>query len=150
NGIAAHASRRNILVVGGLTRRKGGDLVLQAARELRRRLPDLRVVVVGSSEKEVHAAASELNNIVCLGFVPETELVRLLQGALAMIFLSRYEGFGMPVLEAMAVGIPVIASRFAALPEVAGDAGLLLDAEKPREVAAAIEMLARDEMAWSE
>ena len=146
----AHAIRRNIVVIGGLTRRKGGDLVLRVARELRHHLPDLRVVVAGVGEKEFDAAASELSNVVRLGFVPEAELVRLLQGALAMMFLSRYEGFGIPVLEAMAVGIPVIASRFAALPEVVGDAGLLLDAEEPREVAAAIETLSRDERAWSE
>src|SRR5215475_11076433 len=81
----AHAIRRNIVVIGGLTRRKGGDLVLRVARELRRHLPDLRVVVAGAGEKEFDVAATELNNIVCLGFVPEAELVRLLQGALAMM-----------------------------------------------------------------
>jgi len=67
-----------------------------------------------------------------------------------MMFLSRYEGFGLPVAEAMAVGTPVVASRSAALREVTGEAGLLVDAERPGEVAAAIKMLSQDSTTWSD
>src|SRR5262249_1891259 len=55
------------------------------------------------------------------------------------IFPSLYEGFGLPVLEAMAAGTPVVASRVGAIPEVAGDAALLVDARRPAELAEAIE-----------
>jgi alpha-1,3-rhamnosyl/mannosyltransferase len=64
---------------------------------------------------------------VCLGAVREDCLIALYRGAAALVYPSRYEGFGLPVLEAMACGTPVIASRAASMPEVAGDAGILLD-----------------------
>ena len=147
---AEYQGRRHVVVVGGLTRRKGGDLVLRAAQELQRQAPDLLVLVVGVGEKEFDAPASELPNVVRLGMIEVTELVRLLRGAVAMMFLSRYEGFGLPVAEAMAVGTPVVASRSAALPEVTGEAGLLVDAERPGEVAAAIKMLSQDSATWSD
>jgi glycosyltransferase involved in cell wall biosynthesis len=147
---AEYQGRRHVVVVGGLTRRKGGDLVLRAAQELQRQAPDLLVLVVGVGEKEFDAPASELPNVVRLGMIEGTELVRLLRGAVAMMFLSRYEGFGVPVAEAMAVGTPVVASRFAALPEVTGDAGILVNAERPSEVVAAIKMLSQDSAAWSD
>ena len=67
-----------------------------------------------------------------------------------MMFLSRYEGFGMPLAEAMAANTPVIASRCAALPEIVGEAGLLVDAENAGEVAAAIKMLSSDRAAWAD
>jgi glycosyltransferase involved in cell wall biosynthesis len=141
---------RYVVVIGGLTRRKGGDLVLRTARELQRLAPDLRVLIAGIGEREFDAPASELPNVMCLGFVGAAQLVRLLRGAVAMMFLSRYEGFGIPLAEAMAAGTPVIASRCAALPEVVGEAGLLVDAENSGEVAAAIKMLSSDGTAWSD
>jgi glycosyltransferase involved in cell wall biosynthesis len=65
--------------------------------------------------------------VVALGPVSETLLLALYRCATALVYPSLYEGFGLPVLEAMACGTPVIASRAASLPEVAGDAGILLD-----------------------
>jgi glycosyltransferase involved in cell wall biosynthesis len=147
---AAYQGRRHIVVVGGLTRRKGGDLVLRAARELQRQAPDLLVLIAGTGEKEFDAPASELPNVIQLGFLENKELIRLLRGAAAMMFLSRYEGFGVPVAEAMAVGTPVIVSDCAALQEVAGEAALQVDAEHPSEVAAAVKMLSQDSVAWSD
>ena len=141
---------RYIVVIGGLTRRKGGDLVLRTAQELQRVVPDCRVIIAGTGEREFDGPASELPNVICLGFVGTAQLIRLLKGAVAMMFLSRYEGFGMPLAEAMAAGTPVIASRCAALPEVVGEAGLLVDPENSSEVAAAIKMLSDDSAAWSD
>jgi glycosyltransferase involved in cell wall biosynthesis len=133
-----------LVVIGGLTRRKGGDLVLRVAQVLRREVPEFQILIAGVGETELEAAAAELPNVTCLGFVDTPKMVHLLRGAVAMMFLSRYEGFGIPVVEAMAVGTPVIASRWGALPEVVGDAGLLVDAGNPAEVVAAVKMLLWD------
>src|SRR5262249_40733781 len=136
--------RRYVAVVGGLTRRKGGDLVLRVARELERVAPDLSILILGSGEQEFDPLAAECRNVRCLGFVDVAMLAGLLKGALAMMFLSRYEGFGVPVAEAMAAGTPVVSSNSAALPETVGDAGLVVDADNSREVAAALKLLSLD------
>ena len=65
--------------------------------------------------------------MVNLGYVEEEQFREAIGGALAFIFPSFYEGFGLPVLEAMACGIPVVASHAASIPEVLGDTGILLD-----------------------
>ena len=69
---------------------------------------------------------------------------RLVRGAEAALVLSEYEGFGIPALEAMAAGVPVIAADRSALPEVVGYGGLLVDPEKPDEIIERILELARD------
>jgi hypothetical protein len=79
-----------------------------------------------------------------LGYVPDQEFAALMQSALAVIFPSLYEGFGMPVLEAMACGTPVLCSNVTSLPEVAGDAALFFDPRRPVEIANAIERIVGD------
>jgi glycosyltransferase involved in cell wall biosynthesis len=144
NGVAELQTWPYVLVIGGLTRRKGGDRVLRTATVLRRNLPDLRILVAGKGEPELDAAAAALPNVTLLGFMETPRMASLLRGAAAMMLLSRYEGFGIPVVEAMAAGAPVVASRCGALPEVVGDAGLLVDAEDPAEVVASLKTLLVD------
>jgi glycosyltransferase involved in cell wall biosynthesis len=79
-----------------------------------------------------------------LGFVPADDLPRLVGSALALVYVSVYEGFGLPVVEAMASGTPVVAAHRAALPEVAGDAALFVEPLDPESIAAALERLAAD------
>ncbi len=79
------------------------------------------------------------------GYVPDSDLAALLSGALAFAFPSLYEGFGFPVLEAMACGTPVICSNVSSLPEVAGDAALQVDPQDTEGWAAAMHQMLTDE-----
>jgi glycosyltransferase involved in cell wall biosynthesis len=82
---------------------------------------------------------------VLLGHVSEERLQALYRNAAALVYPSLYEGFGLPVLEAMASGTPVIASRAASMPEIVGDAGILLDPLDAREWTGAIIKVVNDE-----
>ncbi|MGA8274474.1 MAG: glycosyltransferase family 1 protein [Candidatus Sulfotelmatobacter sp.] len=79
-----------------------------------------------------------------MGVVAESKLPALYRGAEALIFPSLYEGFGLPVLEAMASGTPVVTSNVTAMPEVAGDAALLVDPTAVRQIATAMEQIVSD------
>ncbi len=134
-----------VLVVGGLTMRKGGDLALAVARELERARSPLQILVAGHGEQALHARAKMCPNVTLLGYVSEPELRSLLRKSVSLLFLSRYEGFGIPALEAMAAGTAVVCSRAAALPEVVGGAGLLVDATDAPAVAALLRDLSGDD-----
>ena len=106
-----------VLLVGSIEERKDPLLAAEAAR-----VAGVRLVVVGP-ERDA-ALAGELRRLGAdvRGFVPRDELVRLYQEAAALLFPTRYEGFGLPVAEAMACGTPVVATADAAVREVGGDA----------------------------
>jgi len=78
------------------------------------------------------------------GVVPEAQLPSLYRGAQALVFPSLYEGFGLPLLEAMACGTPVVSSNTTAMPEVAGDAALLVDPTSVEQIASAMERIVSD------
>lgn len=95
---------------------------------------DIKLVIVGGkgwgiSLDDLQSLYSEnlADRILFLGFVSNEELNKIYSGAISFIFLSYYEGFGLPVLEAMQTGLPVICSNSSSLPEVVGDAGMLVD-----------------------
>lgn len=79
-----------------------------------------------------------------LGYVPDEELPALMAGALGFVFPSLYEGFGMPPLEAMACGTPVVVSSSSSLPEVVGDAGLVVSPDDPEDLAEALHRVLTD------
>jgi len=83
----------------------------------------------------------EQGNVIPLGYVPDAELCSVITGAQALIFPSRYEGFGLPVLEAMACGCPVVTTKAASMPEVGGDAVLYMSS--PDDVEGLAEILRR-------
>lgn len=106
-----------VLLVGAVERRKDPLLAADAAKAVGRRL-----VVVGPERDRALAAELRARGADVRGFVPKDELVRLIQEAAALVFPSRYEGFGLPVLEAMACGTPVLATPDPAVREVGGEA----------------------------
>lgn len=98
-------------------------------------------------EDELRAVAIELGvdpDVRFLGWLPREQLEGLYHAAAVFVFPSRYEGFGLPVLEAMARGVPVACGRAQAVLEVAGDAALVFDHESPGEIATAIRSLLGD------
>ncbi len=113
-----------LLFVGGTEKRKNLAAVLEAFRSL----DGFELRVVGAhTASPVHDARREQAGVHWLGHVSEEELVELYRHATALIFPSRYEGFGLPLLEAMARRTPVIASNRSSIPEVARGAAILVD-----------------------
>jgi glycosyltransferase involved in cell wall biosynthesis len=144
--------RRYVLAVATREPRKNLPALLTAFERLVRRVEDCELVLVGgrgwrSAELERTLAAVGERVRVC-GFVTEDELVSLYCGAACFAFPSFGEGFGLPVLEAMACGTPVVTSDTTSLPEVAGDAGLLIDPHDPEALEDALaRILASPELA---
>ena len=124
-----------IIYIGTIQPRKNLVRLIEAMKDIQ----DLKLVLVGKTKglgrqgwkyQEILATPSKLgieNKVIFTGFVPDEELVYLLSGASAFVFPSLWEGFGIPVVDAMACGKPVIVSNVASLPEIVGDAGVLVD-----------------------
>jgi glycosyltransferase involved in cell wall biosynthesis len=142
--VADAKGRPYLLVVGGLTQRKGAEYVFQLAQELARRDPAVEIRVAGISEAPYDRLAKQHPNIVELGYQGIDRLPTLLRQSVALLFLSRYDTFGIPSVEAMAAGTPVIAAHFAALPEVVGDAGIVLDPTQSGQIADIVHLLVRE------
>jgi len=124
-----------LLHVGDLHERRNLSVVVKGLMAARRRLetPAPSLVLAGVDRgigDRLAAEAAERgapDAIVRLGAVSESTLRALYRGAAALVYPSRYEGFGLPLVEAMASGTPVLASRAASIPEVVGESGILLD-----------------------
>src|ERR1700733_2035184 len=133
-----------ILYLGAIEPRKNVDTLLDAWSGFRLR-SDFDLVIAGASgwagEKTLARLAARPAGVRYLGYVPENELPGLVAGATAFIYPSLYEGFGFPVAQAMAAGVPVITSNTSCLPEVAGGGALLVDPRSAAEIQAALEKL---------
>jgi glycosyltransferase involved in cell wall biosynthesis len=115
-------------------RHKNHDTLLEGLAILRRTKPDMRLILTGAG----HDGCAYPDGVTVLGHVSLDTLVELYQTAAAVVFPSLYEGFGLPVLEAMACGCPVACSNVASLPEISGDAVVLFDPRSPAEIASAV------------
>jgi len=135
-----------------------GDYFLAVGtREPRKNLPRLieafdglenkrgwQLAIAGKTGWGEQNLKSVTKNLKLLGYVPDEDLPPLYAGALCFVYPSLYEGFGLPVLEAMASGAPVITSNVSSLPEAAGEAGILVNPEKSEEIRKAMEKVANN------
>jgi glycosyltransferase involved in cell wall biosynthesis len=149
---------RYILFLGTLEPRKDVLTLLQAFAILRAEQFDaeLRLVIAGGKgwgygEFFTTREALKLGDrAIFTGFVDEEDLPDLYRGALLFIYPSLYEGFGLPILEAMACGTPVITSTTSSMPEVAGDAAIYVEPRKPERLAAAMASVLGDAKGMAE
>ncbi len=141
------AGRPYIVLPGGLHYRKNAAMILRAWPLIREKVPELTLVVMGHNSAEYVEQAKALSpSLKLTGFLEEQQMIALYHGAQAVWFPSRYEGFGLPVLEAMACGAPVVTSNTTAIPEVAGGAAAaLLDPDRAGDHVDAITALLRDD-----
>jgi glycosyltransferase involved in cell wall biosynthesis len=143
-GLPIDAERPFVLVIGSKARHKNISTVLSISDALDKAGVD---IVVAGGSSGIFAASGESRagrNVRNVDYVTDDDLAALYNRALCLVFPSRIEGFGLPVLEAMACGCPVIASHAASLPEVGGDAVLYADPDRPDQWLAAIVQLLRD------
>lgn len=142
-----------ILSVATIEPRKNLKTAVEAFLQFKKKNPtsDLKFILVGSigwGDSELETLIHQNTDIQCLGYVPDYALTQLYSAAKAFIYLSMYEGFGLPPLEAMKCGIPVISSNSSSLPEVVGNAGILVNPTDFNSAALAIETLVYNESEW--
>ena len=151
-----HIPHNFLLYVGNAYPHKNLETLVKVFSHLRAAHPELRLVLVGKADyfyERVRAAARALNlwqagninsPVIFPGYVPDAQLEILYAEARVYIFPSLYEGFGLPPLEAMAKGCPVVSSDRAALPEILGDAALYFDPESEADMAEKITQILND------
>jgi alpha-1,3-rhamnosyl/mannosyltransferase len=135
DGPAADLGAPYVLTVATLEPRKNLHALVDAHRLLS---GDVLLAVVGAEGWGEQPFLDD-SRIRRLGFVSDEELARLYRGAAVAVYPSRFEGFGIPVIEAMACGCPVVSSAHPSLDEASGDAALRAEPEDPAEIAAAME-----------
>jgi glycosyltransferase involved in cell wall biosynthesis len=145
-----------LVYVGGINPHKNLMGLLKALPEIVAERSKVQLAIVGdTSGKGFWDNVAELKSVIdgngllgrhvhFTGYMPDSDLAEFLNGAAALVFPSLWEGFGLPAVEAMSCGLPVLASRRASLPEVIGDAGLFFDPEDPSDIASCTLQYLRD------
>jgi glycosyltransferase involved in cell wall biosynthesis len=138
---------RYLLAIGPPGPRKNLEAMLQAWQRMHPRFPDVHLVLAGGGVRNFRSLSSrELpRGVRFIGWVDDGDLSAVYAGATIFLLTSLYEGFGLSILEAMACGVPVVASDRAAIPEVVGDAGLLVAPNEPEAIATAVIRLLEDD-----
>lgn len=138
-----------ILHLGGMGFNKNSTTVLSVFETLiKNDNLDCKLVIVGKKgvfTKDVLNKAEQLGEVVFTGYVPDEEMPLLYSGASVFLYPSLYEGFGLPVLEAMACGVPVVVSKDSSLPEIAGSAGLYVDPNNIEDICQKILLVLNDD-----
>jgi len=133
-----------LLYVGTLQPRKNLLKLIEAYQLIVSEFPKVKLVIVGKKGwlyQEIFEKVKKLGltkKVIFTGFVPDEDLPTFYQKAQCFVLVSLYEGFGLPILEAMHFGCPVVASKASSLPEVVGQAGILVDPESAEGIAEGI------------
>ncbi len=146
-----HLPRSFLLFVGALERRKNVRTLLEAFAAVRQKHSDLHLILAGRSGEDSQAIMRKIQQLTInpwvhlLGYCTEPELRALYDAARTLVIPSLLEGFGLPLIEALACGLPVAASRNSALEEIGGDAAVYFDPTDADEMARTILSLLEDE-----
>lgn len=139
-----------LLYAAALLPHKNHERLLRAFREIKKELPERKLVFTGAWEKgfdKMAAVISELglkDDVMMLGWVTLEDIPLIYRGAELFVYPTLHEGFGLPILEAMASGVPVVCSRIEPLTEVAGDAALFVDPHDHSDIARGILTVLRE------
>ena len=135
---------RFILYAASSLPHKNHERLFQAFRRVREQVPEIQLVLIGARDKGEDALIRMIKEqgleqtIILLGWIPFEDVPSIYRASEVFVFPTLHEGFGLPIIEAMSCGVPVVCSRIEPLLEVAGDAVLFVDPLSPDEIAAAV------------
>lgn len=133
-----------VLLPRGLSYRKNADMVIESWPKLEEQHPGLKLVITSHCDQPYADRARQLSSVILTGFVSDDALCALYSAAQAVWFPSLYEGFGLPVIEAMACGAPVVAGNSSSIPEIADNAAILVGPGKAPDHIDALDALLRN------
>ena len=147
-----------VLYVGSETPRQNVEVLIEAFSTLKNKIPNIKLIKVGESQsygarRKILTLIRDLDledDVIFPGYVPEEELPLWYNAADVLVYPCDYAGFGLPPLEAMACGTPVITSNTSSLPEVVGEAGIMIDPKDSELMADKMQEILKNETLWNE
>lgn len=139
-----------IIFVGMIEPRKNLIRIFEAFSEMKKEGIPHKLVIVGKTGwkyEKIFKSVDRLNlgkDVIFAGYIPDSDLAILYNAAEMLAYACLYEGFGIPILEAMACGCPVVTSNLSSMPEIAGDAALLVDPKEVQQIKSAMDRLIKD------